>query len=429
MVSLAERFDIRSASGDAYRTITAAMKGDVSHLELIDEHDPLGIAFYIHAIVTCNYISIETNELAEAGRRWAIEKLRDETPLSVYKDRDVSAIALIAYSFPTLGAELRGATFSTFVRPFIGPDGGVFSNFFCSTLVALALQRTEPQSAATIEIAEYVNRQLSDRYSLVTNDAKNLLVAYWWARDSQQRSQLDKLLLTTREIIAQVQPNLDALVYASFIMLQEAASFTRKERAPIKPAVEKALSAIRAHTAESLTPAVALAYGGDAAMFSDESRRAGLPGKPRLSRILIAVGLMQQQSYTEKSASLLSLKARCLQIYRGAQGCVLSLAASCFVWYIGDRVGLPLEFKSLLASHGGQLFAKAFFLCLPLDLFFAALLFAPAFMFFQFFTDLIVHGRPVDEADVLNRGWKSFKNYYWIEIGVALIATIAYATL
>jgi len=403
------------------------MKDDVSHLELIDEHDPLGIAFYIHAIIACNYISVETNELAEAGRRWAVEKLTGDSSLSVYKDRDLSAIALIIYSFPQSGGE--ETTLSTFVRSFIESDGGVLSSFFCSTLVALALQRTEPQSAAAIEIAEYLNRQLSDRYSVVTNDAKNLLVAYWWARDSQQRSLLDKLLLSAREIIAQIQPNLDALVYASFILLQEAASFTRKERAPIKPAVEKALSAIRAQTAESLTPAVALAYGGDAAIFPDESRRSGLPGKPRLSRILIAVGLMQQQSYTEKAASLLSLKARWLQVYRGAQGCVLALAASCLVWYVGDKVGLPLEFKSLLTSHNGQLFAKAFFLCLPLDLLFAALLFAPAFMFFQFFTDLIVHGRPVDEADVLNRGWKSFRDYYWIEIGVALIATVAYGSL
>lgn len=428
MVSLAERFDLRSATGDAYRTITAAMKGDVSHLELIDEHDPLGIAFYIHAIIACNYISVETNELAEAGRRWAIEKLTGETALSVYKDRDMSAVALIVYSLPETRTDSGATKLAAFVEPFVDPDGGVFSSFFCSALVALALQRTEPRSASGNRISEHLNRQLCDRYSIVTNDAKNLLVAYWWARDSQQRPILDKLLRSAKEIIAQVQPNLDALVYASFVLLEEAATFTRKERNPIKLAVEKAMSAIRAQTAESLTPAVALAYGGDAAIFPDETRRSGLQGKPRLSRILIAIGLMLQQSYTQKSASLLSLKARWLQVYRGVQGCALSVGASWLVWLVGDKLSLPLEVKSLLTSHNGQLFAKAFFVCLPVDLIFFAFLFLPGFIFYRFFTDLIIYGRPLDEADVLSRGWALFKEHYWIEIALVLLTTIVYAT-
>jgi hypothetical protein len=429
MVSLIERFHSRGTAGDAYGTITSALKHDVSLLELIDEHDPLGIAFYIYAIIECNYISVETNELAEAGRLWAIEKLSGQTALSVYKDRDVSAVALLVYSMPGMMIGSGITPLSEFVRPFVEPNGSVFSSFFCSTLVALAIHRTEPSAKSPGAIREYVNQQLRDRYSIVTNDPKNLLLAFWWARDLEQHSLLNKLVLSAKDMVAEVQPNLDALVHASFVLLERAALVPRRERALVKRAVEKAISAIEASTAESLTPATALAYGRDAAAFPDARRRPDLEGKPRLSRILIAVGLMLQESYTKKAVTLLSLKARCLQVYRGLQGCLLSLGASWLIWTVGDRLGLPVNTKALLSSHNSQLFAKAFFVCFPMNLLFAAMLFAPAFIFYHFFVDLLVCGRPLDELDVLKRGWRSFKDYYWIEIALVLITTIAFAAL
>ena len=112
--------------------------------------------------------------------------------------------------------------FADFVRPFIDPGGGVFSSFFCSALVGLALRHTNPTDEATRVVSDYLNQQLLNRYAVITNDAKNLLLAYWWARDFEQQSVVNKLNLSAREIIGDIQPNLDALVFASFILLEQA---------------------------------------------------------------------------------------------------------------------------------------------------------------------------------------------------------------
>ncbi len=93
---------------------------------------------------------------------------------------------------------------------------------------------------------------------------------------------------------------------------------------------------------------------------------------------------------------------------------------------IAEEEGLALEFKSLLTSHDGQFFAKAFFVGLPLDFLFAVPI--RALVHVVFFTDLVGHGRPGDEADVLSRGWESFK-YYWIAVAVALFSTAGFAAL
>jgi hypothetical protein len=409
-----------AAAGETCAAITLALKHDVSALELFDEHDPLGLAFYIHAIVECSYMSFETNELAEAGRLWAVEKLTGETSLSVYKDRDVGAIALLVYSFRGLPNDRRAVKFADFVRPFIDPAGSVFSSFFCSALVGLALRHTDPADETTSIVAEYLNQQLTTRYSVVANDAKNLLLAYWWARDSHQQSLLAKLNLSAKDIIAEVQPNLDALVFAAFILLEQAESFSRRERAPIKAAAENAITSIEAYTKESLSPGVALTYEQDLATLPDDSRRSGLEGKPRLSRILIAVGLMLQRSYLTKSPLLLSSKARGLQITRAVLVSIVLLFLTWVVWWIADKVGLPADAKTPLRSHHGLQMAQGILLFVG-NTVLGTLVLVMGFWIWRFVADLGIYGRCQDELEVLSRGWGILVKNFWIAIALPLM--------
>jgi len=409
-----------AAAGETFAAITSALKHDVSVLELFDEHDPLGLAFYIYAIVECSYLSRETNELAEAGRLWAVEKITGESALSVYKDRDVGAIALIVYSFRGLPNDPGAAKFADFVRQFIDPGGGVFSSFFCSALVGLALRHTNPVDETTRVVSAYINQKLVDRYSIVANDTKNLLLAYWWARDSQQQSLLQKLNLSARDIITEVQPNLDALVFASFILLEQVESFSRRERAPIKKAVENALSSIEAYSKGSLSPAVTQMYDRDVAMFPDESRRAGLEGKPRLSRILIAVGLMLQRSYLKESASLLSSKARGLQISRAVVSTLVLFFLFWFIWWLADRAGFPKDAKTPLRSHDSWQMAKGILLFLG-NTMLGTIILVIAFWIWRFVMDLGVYGRCQDEWEVLRRGWPILAKNFWIAVTLPLI--------
>jgi hypothetical protein len=396
------------------------LKHDVSVLELFDDHDPLGLAFYIYAIIECSYVSFETNELAEAGRLWALEKLTGESKLSVYKDRDVAAVALILYSFRGLSENPGAPKLADLVRDFIDPAGGVFSSFFCSALVGLALRRTNPTDEATRVVSAYLNQQLVDRYSIIANDAKNLLVAYWWARDSQQHALLDKLNLSAREIIAEVQPNLDALVLASFVLLNQAESFSRRERMPIKAAVENALTAIEAYTKEALSPAVAMAYDCDAAMFADDLRRPGLEAKPRLSRILIAVGLILQRSYLEKAPLLFSVKARVLQISRAVLFTLVLLFTMWSIWWIADKIGLPGDAKTCIRSHDSAQMARGILLLVANTLLGSVLL-VIAFWIWRFVVDLGIYGRCRDEWEVVIRGWPVLAKTYWIAIALPLM--------
>jgi hypothetical protein len=263
-------------------------------------------------------------------------------------------------------------------------------------------------------------RAAQRRYSVVANDIKNLLLAYWWARDSQQQSLLEKLNLSARDIIADVQPNLDALVFASFILLEQAESFSRSERVPIKAAVENAMSSIEAYSKESLSPAVALAYDRDAATFPDDSRRSGLQGKPRLSRILIAVGLMLQRSYLEKSASLLSSKARGLQMSRAALATVALFFLMWFVWWIADKAGFPRDAKMLLRSHDGWQMAQGILVFVG-NTVLGTVLLVIGFWIWRFVIDLAVRGRCRDELEVLRFGWGMLAKNFWIAVALPII--------
>lgn len=158
MVSLAQP-NISSSEVESVRlTLASALKQDVSDLVIFDDHDPLGLAFYIQAIVQSGYVSPETNELALAGQLWVNEKLDRPELMSAYKDRDINAIALMLYSLKDAASMETDGRFERLVTPFVDQRGAVCESFFCSSLVCLALRTTNVDSATFGIVVSFCKR-------------------------------------------------------------------------------------------------------------------------------------------------------------------------------------------------------------------------------------------------------------------------------
>ena len=427
MVSLMQQGMTPSEVEGVRLTLASALKQDVSDLVIFDDHDPLGLAFYIQCIVQSGYVSSETNELAVSGRLWVNEKLEQPELLSAYKDRDLNAVALMLYSFHKRGAGEQGdARFETLVSPFVDQRGAVCNSFFCSTLVSLALRVSNTGSATFQSVSRFVDDQLNQNYAVVLNDPKNLVVAYWWAQESSQDSLKKKLLTTAQEVVQRIQPTLDELVYGSFILLEEAGNMPRSQRRLVKNAVERALLSIEEHTNESLSPLGVLHYGRDAGTFVDEMEGYGSTHKPRLSRILISVGMILQAAYRQKLPALLSGRARGLQISRAALVGAVLLFFSWFVWWIAVRLGFPADAKTPLKSHDGWQIAFGIAIVLG-DLLVVGVLLSIAFWLYRFIVDLGIYGRCQDEWEVLRGGWESFKNNLWLAFVLPTIISLLVA--
>jgi hypothetical protein len=410
-------------------TLASAIKQDVSDLVIFDDHDPLGLAFYIQGIVRSGYVSSETNELALAGRLWVNEKLDDPEHLSVYKDRDLNAVALMLFSFHKRGAGEDGDyRFESLVNLFIDQRGAVCDNFFCSTLVSLALCYTNPGSVTLKSVSRFVDQQLEQNYALVLNDPKNLVVAYWWAQEDTQHTLKKKLLDSARSLVQRIQPSLDDLVYGSFILLEEVESMPRSDRSAVKTAVERALLSIDEHTVESLSPLGALHYGRDAATFVDDMEGYTSGHKPRLSRILISVGLILQAAYRKKLPAILSRRARSLQIFHAVVVSLLLFALTWFVWWGCVRLGLPADAKAPLKSREGWQIARGLGL-LAANCAMAILLLSIVFWVYRFVVDLGIYGRCQDELAVLRRGWEVYTENLWALVALPAIMSLLVAVM
>lgn len=422
MVSLTEKASSPSTD-DALVALTAAMNQDVSSLVTIDEHDPLGIAFYVYAITYCKFASHETNELALAARFWVDEKLAGSS-LSAYKDRDIAAIALLLYSFNIHGSvKDTDARFAGIVEPFIEGSGGVFSNFFTSVLVGMALLRTNAVEPVTKRVAGFVNGELERNWITIRNDPKNLPLAYWWGRETRQPSVIKQVLPSAKEIAANIQPDMDSTVYSSYVLLEEAKSMSRKERHVVRETAESALRAITSYTTESVAPALAAYYGNDSSRSVEILERYRHELKPRFSRILVAIGLITEFLYVHNLAVLLSTRARTLQIYRGSVAAIACLLCLALVYWLGSCISLPVNITPLFKS--GDFISIVRGVCFLLaDLVFWSVVLLPLNFAVHFIFGLIITGRFQDEAETIGKAWSYFTEHYRELIFLPVLVTV-----
>ena len=148
--------------------------------------------------------------------------------------------------------------------------------------------------------------------------------------------------------------------------------------------------------------------------------------KPRLSRILISVGLILQAAYRQKLSSLLSARARGLQIYRAAQATLGLALLAWFVWWLAVRLGFPADAKTPLKSQDGWQIARGLGLLIGNCVLSVALV-SIGFWIVTFVRELGVLGRCQDELEVLRRGWASFN--LWAYVGAPTVVNLVTALM
>lgn len=253
-------------------------------------------------------------------------------------------------------------------------------------------------------------------------------MAYWWAQESSQQPLKTKLLHSARKLVQRIQPTLDELVYASFILLEETGNMARSERRLVKSAVERSLLSIEEYTNESLSPLGVSHYGRDAARFVEEMEGYSAAGKPRLSRILISVGLILQANYRRKLPVLLSHRARVLQIYRATQAVIVLIVFASLFWWAALKLGFPVDVKTPLQSRNGWQILHGVKLLVG-DCAVAIVLLSMIFWAYRFIVDLGVRGCCQDELAVLNRGEEIIRRNFWPLVALPIITGVVVAVI
>jgi hypothetical protein len=194
----------------------------------------------------------------------------------------------------------------------------------------------------------------------------------------------------------------------------------------VQSTVEAALRSITNYTTDALAPTLAAFYGQDASRSPNILETYGHETKPRLSRILIAIGLMTQFSYSQKLALLLSARARALQLYRGVVGLIICLLLVVVSYWLGSRVSLPVDIGPFLKSGKFWSIAQGVGLLLANLVFWSVVLLPLSFAYHLFF-GLMIRGQFQDEAETIVHAWTSFKEHYRELILLPVVVTILVA--
>jgi hypothetical protein len=144
-----------------------------------------------------------------------------------------------------------------------------------------------------------------------------------------------------------------------------------------------------------------------------------------LSRILLAVGLLVQESYSQAQIVFLSARARALQVYRGVFGAFLMFLLMVLLIWLFREAGLPAKATTLLFGSANPMTIARGVLLLLGDVFFGTVVVLPFVAGFHFLFDLAIRGRLQDESAVLFKTLESLKEHIvWECIFVACMTIL-----
>jgi len=313
---------------DTHNIIVNAIRDDVAAADCItvgdctradvDDHDPLGLAFYTYALLETGYTNQELASFIDSWRYWVEETVSDGI-VSPYTDRDLAAIGLIVFALckhrtcPDVNGRLTPLTEKHF-----SDNRGLFDNFLATVLVALGLRRLPAEAALHERFARYVNAQLRDHADTIFNDYKNVLVAYMWAKEIQAEDLLRKVRQAALNGVSREDILPRDLVYLTYVLFEEIENLPRAEKLRVKECVVESLRFIQTYSFEAgFSRDILEEFRDDIALSPvDVMRQYGYSRRPRLSRILLAVGHMIEQRYALKPHLLLSGGQRKRQLLR-----------------------------------------------------------------------------------------------------------------
>lgn len=291
---------IVSAISDDFNNVDFSIVGQ--DLLVFEREDPLGMAFYIFALLETDYISQEFTSKPEDWKYWLETRLENEIP-TPYVDTELSALGLIVYAL-SRKEELPEniSSFLTLVDEHFSETSGIYKNYLASVLVGLGVSRLTNNEKTLEKIENYIRNQLENSKKNIFNDPKNLVVTYLWSKETSNK-QLSKSIRLEVFDRFEKENYLDRdILYLAYILFEEIGTFNRKERREIKRFIEESLRFIRDYTLENKShnsAAIMSEYGKDIAFEYNEDVRDiyGYPSKPALSRILLSIGLLIEQKY------------------------------------------------------------------------------------------------------------------------------------
>lgn len=414
---------IVNAIRNDFASVTSVTVGDCT-LADVDDHDPLGLAFYTYAVLQTNYRNQELAYLPDTWRHWVEEKVADGS-VSSYTDRDLAAIGLATFALcehrtcPDVNGRL-----APLIEPHFIPDRRLFDNFLATVLVALGLSKLPAEDALYRQFAKCVDAHLRDHAAAIFNDPKNIVAAYMWAKHTQAEDLLpmlrqvsfDKAKASADDILPR------DLVYTTYVLFEQIEELPRDQRERVGQWVRDSLKFIRMYSSESgIPPEVLDEYGGDIALAKpDVMREYGYPVRPRLSRILLSLGHMMEQRYALKPYLLQTGEQRKRAWLRGTSYPILMLMIAAGVAYIGKKAGFPLDVRGGFDTKEFLPILLAVFKLLANVAWMTAFIFVLVTALAMIYRVLIT-SQDVDDYQAIKNSLKQARGLLWLEIAFGIL--------
>lgn len=324
---------IVSAISQDFNNIDVSIAGHNSFN--FESEDPLGMAFYIFAILETDYTSQEFTYKPEYWKYWMESRLDSDIP-TPYVDTEIAAMGLILYSLARKQVfPVNSIKFIRLVDEHFSESSGIYKNYITSVLAGLGISRLNNNESLLVKITGYIKKQLDERKKSIFNDSKNIVVTYLWSKeikDDQMRSSARQEAFERFKSKSYLDRD---MVYLAYLLLEEIKEFSREERREIKIFVIESLRFIRNYTLEtqSLSSAEVSEHGANIALQNADLQNIyGYPNKPILSRVLISVGLLIEQKYVG-SPHLFDGSEQILRKYSAAAGYFLPLILISFLGF------------------------------------------------------------------------------------------------
>lgn len=391
----------------------------------LEDHDPLGIAFYVYAMQRTGYTHIALNTLPEIAKFWVEDKV-SSGDLFPYIDRELSAISLTTFTlckFKKSCPKVSG--YPLLALQYFDDNKGLFNNFFTTAMVGLGLQALEPAADLNQRLNTYLTKQFRDHSNVILNDSKNFLAAHLWAREYGCDEVISKLVNESLERSRQTDCTPRDLVYYTYVLMEEVEKIPRDDREEVRKFTEASLLFLKDYSHEVAFPSDVLEeFTDDISLSSTFIHSQTFTVRPRLSRIMLSIGLLIDRLYEKNAPLFFTRAARFNRLSKGwVYPIALFLLAGFIVW-AAWWVGLPFNLKNTLnAKH---ILPPPVLLCLAFlaNLSISFVVVALIIFALQIFTWLVIQSKPLDESVLRERLIESFNNNWKWEIVPALAAAL-----
>ncbi|HEV2912859.1 MAG TPA: hypothetical protein VGX92_06035 [Pyrinomonadaceae bacterium] len=418
---------IINAIRDDVGAVAHVTVGDCT-LPIVDEHDPLGLAFYTYALLETGYTNQELASFIDSLHYWVEEKL-SEGSISPYTDRDLGAIGLIVFalckhrSCPDVSGK-----FAPLAEKYFSDYHGLFDNFLATVLVALGLNKLPSETQLYPHLyqrfTKYINSQLRDNSHIVLNDAKNAVVAYIWADETNTADLLRILRQVCFNRASREDTHPRDLVYLTYVLFEEIENLPPDQKLKVKEWVEDSLRFIQTYSLEAgFSRDILDEFKEDVALAPlDVRRHYNYRVRPRLSRILVSIGHLIEQRYTSKPHLLLTEEQEKRQWQRVVVYPTFFILCTGLLLYVGVRFGLPLDAKGDIASKSvlpimvaiiKVLVNAAWFIALSIGVILAGRIF-----------QRIITAKDLDDRAALEYSWRKVKDILWGDIIASTLISV-----